>query len=265
MAVTRANPLKASGTVSVRYIVQNIKNRRKEYSATDYKHIEQLVIDAIGYLNIFTLDTIEVSYIDVDSTGVIELPEDYVDYTKIGVVDRNMKLWTLTLDKSLVRLPVEECGLPLDRVLTGHADFNRTAFPYPTTGYFWSPHFHYGNFIDNYYGMGGGFNRGYYNIDRAGRRLLTRGLPEGTTVVLEYKSSGVGVSAGTYVPRQALEAIIAKVMWVETEYSVLPGNPQYWEKRFYDEENMLINLEYTRTMQEHLDSLYAVWTQGPKR
>ncbi len=263
MAEVRANPLKSAGTVSVRYITQNIKNRRKEYNANDTRHIEQLVIDAISYLNVFTLDTIEVLYVDVPSNGVITLPEDFIDYTKISVYSRSGKLWTLTLDPSLIRFPLEQCGLELDRVLSGQYDTNVDLMP--TTGYYLSPHFNSGNFMDNYYGLGGGFNRGYYNIDRSGNALLTKGLPENTTVIIEYKSTGVSVSGGTYIPRQAMEAIIAKVMWTETEYNVLPGNPQYWEKRFYDEENLLTNLEYTRTMQEHLDSLYSVWQQGPKR
>lgn len=263
--MVRNNPEKTSGGVSIRYVVMSLKNRMKDFSATDYKHLEQLVIDAFQYLNIFTLDTIEVVYLNVDETNSIELPRDYIDYTKIGVIDSCGKLWTLTLNRNLVRLPGEECGIPLNKAIAGCCETNPSAYSYPTTGYYFAPHFHNGSFIQNRYGLGGGFNKGYYNIDRQGRYLIISGLPQGTTVVLEYKSTGISITGGTVIPRKAVEAVIAKVMWIESEYGNIRANPQYWQQRFYEEEAILQNLEYKLTMQEYLDEMYKVWKQTPKR
>lgn len=261
----RANNIKTEGSITLDYVVKNLKNRQQVFNQVDYLHILQLVVDAVSYLNNITLDTIEVAYFTIDDTHCIELPSDYLDYTKIGFLDAHGKIWTLTLNSDLVRYPMQECGLPLDKVVGGFCETYPTTYPYPNTGYYFGNGFHWGNTMSLYYGMGGGFNKGYYNIDRQGRYLLIQGLPKGTRIVLEYKSTGVSIGATTYVARQALEAIIAKVMWVKMEHSDNYGAAQYWKTRFIEEEGLLANLEYTRTMQEHLDELYRLWNQGAKR
>lgn len=263
--IIRANSEKTGGTVTLDYIVKNIKNREQVFNQTDYLHILQLVIDATSYLNNITIDTIEVAYITLGDSSCIDLPNDYLDYTKIGFLDCNNKLWTLTLNSNLIRKPNIECGLPLDKVVGGFCEIYPTTYTYPDSGYYFGNGFHWGNTMSVYYGLGGGFNRGYYNIDRQGRYLLIQGLPKGTTIVLEYKSTGVSIGATTYVTRQALEAIIAKVMWTRYEYSENYNAAIYWKSRFIEEEALLQNLEYTRTAEEHLDELYRIWNQGAKR
>lgn len=259
----RNNSEKSAGAVTLRYIVRNMQNRFQSYSNIDFQHYLQLVIDAVSYLNNITLDTIETSWITIGDTNALELPNDYLDYVKIGVVDANGRVWTLTLNPELVRYPLETCGLPLDKVLNGTIGQFPNQYPIPEQGYWFTSAFHYGNTIPVQYSLGGGFNKGYYNIDRQGRYLLVSGLPKGTVICLEYKSTGVKIGETTYVPRQAMEAIIAWVMMTKQAHGMQAS--VNWEQKFYTEEALLANLEYTRTAEEYKDLFYSVWQQGPKR
>jgi len=259
------NSIKTTGGVSLRYVVMNLKNRMEIFNMVDYKHLEQLVIDAFSQLNIFTLDTIETAYFTIGDTNSILLPSDYIDYTKIGFLDAGNHPWTLTLNKNLMRKSVVECGLPLDRVLGGACAAFPSEFPYPDYGVNFASAFTNGNVVNTQYAMGGGFNAGYYRVDRQGGYLLIKGLPTGTTAFMEYKSTGVSLCGGTIVPRRALETIICKVMLIKSEFNNKWGNPQYWMMRFKQEEALLSNLEYTRTMEEHQDEMWSIWQQGMKR
>lgn len=262
--IANNNPQASPGIVTLKYIVRNLQNRMKVFNNVDYQHLLQLVIDGVSELNYITLDTIETAWLTIGDTNALALPNDYIDYVKIGVVDCNGRVWTLTLNPDLVRMPLETCGLPLDKVLNGVCAQYPAQYPVPENGYWFTAAFHYGNTMPVQYALGGGFNRGYYNIDRSGRFLLISGLPKGTVICLEYKSTGIRLSETTYVARQAMPTIRAYVMMTEQQHDNIQSQTN-WEAEFHKQESLLTNMEYLRTTDEYRDLLYSVWQQGPKR
>jgi hypothetical protein len=258
-----ANAEKTTGTVSLAYVVRSLQNKQKVFNNVDYMHLLQLAIDAVSELNVITLDTIETAFITIGDTNALELPNDYIDYVKIGFVGCNGCIWTLKLNNDLVRYPVQECGVPLDRVLGGFCEQFPEQFPTPTDGYYFGTGFHQGNTLPLYYGIGGGFSAGY-RIDRQGRYLLISGLPKGTVICLEYKSTGIKIGETTYIPRQAVNTIHCHIMMTEQDFGNIQSGTD-WTRKFHSAEALLSNMEYTRIAQEHLDSLYEHWHQGAKR
>lgn len=254
---------KTSGVVTLNYVVANLKNRLKSYGMTDHLYLLQLVIDAYTKLNLITLDHVETVYLDMDERNVVVLPDDYLDYVKIGV-SLCGRIWTLTLNENIVTPKGEACGLPIDKVAAGCCDRFPNEFPLPAFGYVWAPFYWNGTYYPELYSWGGGFNTGYYKIDRQERLLIITGVPR-TQIVMEYKSTGIKPGGGTLIPRQAVDCLVYYVMWQQTEFGLIAGNPQRWKDLYEEEDTLLMNLEYSHTADEYLDAFYSSWRQGPKR
>jgi len=251
-----------SGTVSLGQIVMSLKNRSKDYGMQDYEQLMQLAIEAYTNLNIFHIATYEVAYLKLDGRNVIDLPPDFIDYTKVAI---NLcgRYYTLSLNSEIIPPRGMDCGIPLDHIAKGCCE-NGT-FPYPVDGYNFVPHYRGDSLIQTFFAMGGGWSQaGEYKIDRDRRQLIVSGVPQ-TEIVLEYRSSGVKVGEKTFVPLQCREAIIAWIRWQLAEYGHINAHPERMKNNYFEEEALLKDLEYTRTYEEYMDMFYRSWQQGIKR
>jgi hypothetical protein len=246
-----------NGFLTIRQLVMTIKNRGQDYSMTHYKYWYQLVIDALNHLNIFTSSEFKVAYLVTDDKATVPLPNDYIDYIKIGVIDRSGRLWTLTLNPRVLPVPFQECGEDLTAALEGRGSL-------PTDGVYLVPHFWGNSFMAARYSLGGGFNAGYYNIDRQGRNLILSGIPSGTTIVLEYKSTGVSMTETTLIRKQSMEAVVSWCMMTAQQFGVIKS-PINWEQKHYGDLEEFDRLEHTLTIDEYNDIIYGQLGQGPKR
>jgi len=184
---------------------------------TDYKYYQRNMRLANAAFRDLALNIVPItkSFVaEVDSTKVVEVPNDFVYYTKIGVC-RNGRIITLSLDSELCQEEqscgcgtVEEAEVMMDAIANGTLT---PAYGYPFLGY------DGGYPIGELYGYAGGFNVfGFYKFEKSKNRILFSGLRVGEVVIVEYKSNGVGNGASV-VPTECEEAIVNFILWKANE------------------------------------------------
>lgn len=256
---TKLNGFHSGGVMTIKEVVMAYKARWEDYGDSRTMYIKSMVIFALQQLNIFKLNGMDVIYMTTTKSSLLPLPSDFIDYTKIGIIDAHGRLWTLTLNDNVFQVPLMDCGEDISTALTGR-------IPPPNTGYWWVPHYGAdGGYNDTMYSVGGGFNVAYYSIDRQGRNLVINGLPEGTTVVMEYKSTGIKLDDTTIIPTEALETIIAWIDWQDALRGKNGIHPDRAEAIYEGLENQLVTMQLRRTFDEYQDIIFESWHQGVKR
>ena len=201
-----------SGIITVNYVTMSILNRLRDYSMRNYAYIAQLVIEGYGKLALWHLDTIEVVYLKMSAAKIVDLPTDYVNYTKIGI-PINGKLKVLTKKDNILLPRTFADGAPI-----GNADDENAN----TGSIFFVDHFRDGQFVAGMYGLPGGLDNAYYRVDRESRQIVFSGSIPRSEVVLEYVSSGIQLTGQTNIPRETVPALQAYVAW----------NMIKWDKKY---------------------------------
>lgn len=252
---------KTPGVVTLRYVVMSILNRLANYSMRDYYRLMQIAIEGFGELNLWHLDSIEVVYLRMNNAKIVRLPADFVDWLKIGV-PINGKLRVLTRhDKMLLPREFED-GSPV-----GNTDAGEPSTPTAENLIFFSDHFRRGMFVAGLFGMPGGIDQAYYRVDKETRTIAFSGSVPRSEIVLEYISTGVRATGGTMVPREAVGALRAYVM-----FAMLDGdnrtamNEKLRREDIYDKEvSALRSFLGTFTKEEYQRMLWTTSRQTPKR
>lgn len=185
------------------------------------------------------------------------LPPDFITYTKIGF-RKNGRIYTLTLNNDIALPPPDSiCSIGLNEVTDDTTIVG---------GYYFSPHYRYGAYLDTLYSVGGGFNCAYYRVDMENRVIIFDGEIPNDEIILEYKSSGVK-AGGALIPRQAVPTLKAYLHWKTIEYSNSYGNgdKDRKEKQYYSERRKLAFLENSFSGYELMDVLWSTYSQSPKR
>lgn len=147
---------------------------------------DELAIGLTAYLKSVKLD--------VNTTlNVVELPNDYIEYTKIGVLDNNCQVQVLGLNEKINFAGTfaldggGEVILDADGIETLDAkSCTPTASTTDFTGIFFN------NYYENFnngrlFGLGGGNNaRGYYRFNEMDNRIELNSQFSGDTIILEY-------------------------------------------------------------------------------
>lgn len=231
-----------AGTVSLKYIVANTRARMRK-DAKDDMYIMQYAIDCITELNMFHLDVSgpKTALLPVSDIGTIDVPEDYIDYYRLGGIV-NGRIQTFTLNPKLA-IPTEtECGEDVN-------PWKDITLDFPAR---------------NTFGAGGGYNTSEYRYDQRNRRFIIGGATPGTYVVLEYVSSGVSVSEETFIPRLYVPAIRAYIIWqfVENDEKA-PMNDKMRKGQLYADEVMRAG--ESLNIDEIMDAVYSGYRRTIKR
>lgn len=245
--------------VTIRYCVMEAIARLPEQSMGEYRKLLQIAISCVRDLRLFHEASIEVAYLEPNEAGIIPFPTDCIDYLKIGI-PINGQLYILTLNDSMLLNRATKCGTDLRQVYTGNA-----LLPEFTDGYLFTDHWWNGRYITGLYGMGGGFNTGYYRVDNKMRQIQIDGVIPRSEIVMEYKSTGL--NSGSMITAQSIGTIRNYILWQREEFDPrIPNTQKERRKQHYEEE-----LEKLRTYtnmpkkQEIYDVLYRSYKQSPKR
>lgn len=258
------------------YCVNTVLAELNDYSTTNYQKYLQLAIRGYRQLRLFTLPSIKVEYLTVNTdNNTVDLPYDFVDYTKVGLC-RGGTVVTLSLNESLC-LPRATCkcgdslssvlnstGTPDESILQNFFSVQGSAFNY---GYFFASHFRNGQYVGEMYGMGGGFNEAYFRIDKQRHQIAFSDAIQGGEIVLEYISNGIEADGSAVIPVQAVETVIAYIHWQRLWHNPkVPMNEKILKKENYiEEETMLRHFEFAPTIDEIMDTFYASYKSSPKR
>ena len=250
---------KTSSSVSLQGIVYNVLNDMGIYNKDNYYRYLQFAIRGFTKLNMFSLESIEVAYLEMSDAGAVTIPPEFISYTKIGIC-KNGKVLILGLNNDICISRSESCGVALNTAF----DVTEERFP---SGYYFSPHFRGESYLPKLYGLSGGYSQSYYRVDRERGEIQFSSSVPNSTVILEYISSGVSLSGNTYIPRQAEEALIAFVHWKRVQYDPLvsQGEKRMAKADYYEEFNQLNSFEHMPTAQEIMDAFYTGWRATPNR
>lgn len=252
-----------SAVVSLQHVVANFLNERNEYSQENYKRYLQMAVFGFSNLNMSSLRSYDVVYLTPDNKGQCRLPDDFVDYTKVGC-NLNGKLYILSMNNEIV----------INRE-TENGDIVNESYNVPDISFdsliAFIPHTYNNVYVDNLYGSS--YNSGYssvvpmFNIDYTNKVIqLSSSIPT-TKLIVEYVSTGVSLNGNTYIPRYAENAMIEYLHWRsrknDSKYSrgeVIDAKMDYIEAV-----NMLETFESLCTYQEVMDVFYQTSKQTIKR
>lgn len=245
-----------SGIIPIEYVAKSVLNRLNQSGTDRYEYYLQLVIDGYMDLNLFVTETgIKVAYLKPDERGVITVPRDYVDYTKV-MTKKGGSLYTLGLNKNYV--PADEdniCKTSFQTVKT-----TDVVGQHPI-----APHYYHNQYRGGLYALGGGFASTYFRV--VGRQIkLSSSIPD--EIILEYASIGISMCGETLIPREVVPALREYVMWQSIKDD--DGQPESRIARkkqdYLEEEAKLLDfVTIPRTSQEILDTLYKTTTLTAKR
>jgi hypothetical protein len=253
---------KLPGYVTLQQVVYNYLNDINNYSKENYKRLFQWAIRGYTDLNLYHLDTISVAYLTPNiDTGVCNLPDDFVRYVKIGYND-NGTIKVLGLNNELALVRDESCGEVSNPDYGTSTDEANTDLAVPFV-----PHFYGDTYVPALYGLNGGYAEAYYRIDKERRLLIISNAVTGSEIILEYVSSGVSLSGATFIPREALEPLIAFLHWQDAKFNpkLTRGDRQDAKQDYHEAVNKMRFLVHKPTKEEFLDAIYSGFTGGLSR
>jgi len=217
------------------YGVLNILNEDN----TEYMRYFRILLDVIVDFKIFHIKGVNVVEIQMDDNHRIQLPDDCIRVTAIGIpVDG--KMWTFTRENKLYLGQSIKSG-----VLTTDSD--------TTDGNIEDRDSKYG------YSATGGKNQYYYTIDYTNRTIVISGSPK-TMVTIYYISSGISSDTTTYLPIETKNAFQAALIYKSKIYdkTLSLGERQLIEKEYRKE---VTKLRLSNTMR-NIDDIHDSWLKS---
>jgi len=251
------------------YKTTSIIAELKETNTNNYQYYLQQGINCYLYeLKLSSSPTIKTVTLTISNNGTIDFPNDYINYTVIGVC-LNGKIWTLTQNDEMCLNRSPDCPVELDAAIAlsqeSTSDAISAIVPY---GYYFNSAFRNGQYVGEQYSFGGGWNnKGYYRVDHEKRRFEFSRLQPGAEVILEYNATGLNCDGTMVVPFQTVAAIKNYIHWqnVEHDRSVGLGEKQRKERQYIVQFNILKHYNLMFTMDEYLDVKYRASKSTVKR
>jgi|GEM_PF-4653703 len=225
--------------------------------------LNQLAVSGLSELHLMGMSScaVKVAYLPVSDMGTVSMPDDYVSYTKVGVMYCD-NLWTLTVcDDILAQKDNDGCTTVAER--SANASKSKSKY---TGGYYYGSHFNaQGENVGQLYSLGGGFNsQGYFKEDKTNRRFLLNGVST-DELILEYISDGI--SLDSVVPLYAKEALIT---WFDYQINLRKPRVSMSLKATFGRQwsaqiDRVRNLEDPFRIEEYIDSYYENVHLGVKR
>lgn len=166
-------------------ICDNFGDSDRKYFGEHLKNI----INHYKTLHIFLMNEISVKSQIMPLSNIVDLPCDFVKETKIGVINANGRIATMTIDRTLRVPPVASSDEDVERALEDILNNSASAVFFP----FYNTFGIGGGYLGEMYGFACSLNTlGYFNIDRKNRLLsVASSISRDMELIIEYKSDGV--------------------------------------------------------------------------
>jgi hypothetical protein len=225
----------------------------------------QLGISGLRELNMDISGMPKVVELEINSdTDTVVLPQDFIDYTFIGVCGANGTLQSLGLNN-------KTC-LPVGKNDCGSYVANKNKFPQGSgttsvSSASWSDHYRNGQLVGKFYGLGGGNNSiGEYKINKAQGTILIGANSNISTIVLEYIADVESVDGDFIVHPYLIEAIKAYIYHKERAFNdKYPlGVKQLAERKYRDARRKVTARYMSFTKDEALQTIRKAIKLAPK-
>jgi len=237
--------------VSLQSIVYNFLNETGEFDLSNYKRYLQIAIRGFSNLNMTTVRSFSVAYLQVDTKGQCLLPDDFIDYRFIGY-SRNGRLYPLSLNKNIEISSQIENGEIISEM---DEDTNQI----PIVGdYIYLPHLNNGILVTGLLVSGGQIYPSAFNIDYKNKIIQLSSIIPTRELTIEYISSGVSANGNTYVPKKCEDTLIEWLHWRSTKGNdkKTRGEKMDSKQDYLEAERILLDMETLPTQKEVYDAIY---------
>lgn len=180
------------------------------------------------------------------STLTVDLPDDYINYTKIAIHGSDGDLHSLGLrnQKSLIKSTTNS--------IISDDELNPTFYEYTQE-----------------YGVGGGNNaNGYYRVDSENRTIQFTSSLSGDKIILEYiSSSSLNSKDNTVVVHEyCAEALRSYIHWksIQRKRNIPPAEKAGYKSEYYNQKRLARARMLTFNKQEALQTTRKAFKQSPK-
>lgn len=261
---------KQAGVKPLLYIPQLVSMDLNDPTTTHHMRYLQWAILGFKDLQMFAINNVKVVYCPIKSNKTIDLPMDYLKYTKIGLCmgDGNCsRVITLGLNDTLcLSREHDDCGDDIVNAIAATVSEDELV-GYYNTYYPFVEHWHNGQYIAGIYGLGGGFHKHYYREDKERNTIQFDSDVPGGVIVLEYISTGIDSSGNTLIPVAAVQTLRAYTHYerVLNKKGSAKWEIEYRQGRFTSELKLLQSFDSRMTMDEYIDLFRFNIHQLPKR
>lgn len=228
-------------SVTLDSIVRNFLLKRG-YSLHWYLQFIVYAKDCLRQLSEDDLTVVNTKLLPVNSYNAVDLPNDYLDYTLVGVrVGQNVKplVETSKINRMVNRnddlepIPYGTNAVPGDEQI-----YYGSLYPFYWNTTYWNT---YGEPIGRMYGLGAGLQDDVFSVfPERGQIQLTEYLSV-DNIVLEYISDGMNADAATRISPYAYDTIDAYILWQMKEHSrtYSAGEAQLAKQEYIDQRKIL--------------------------
>ncbi len=214
---------------SLAYIVSSAMT---DIGVSDEKHYVRFLkwaVDGYRKMNLHGLmPTVKTVELEIDkATNSANIPDDYIEYLKIGVC-RNGYMYNFDLNNKIC-LPTDSpktCPCEASEIEIGLNDTQGVYLDYNTTWEYYNPRVNNGIYTAGFYGVGAGFYGGGYRIDLHSNRIIFDSYVHIDSVLMEYRSTGISDDGTALVDEGAIEALTAWVNYQRCTFSKDPSDRQ---------------------------------------
>jgi hypothetical protein len=201
------------GRIGLKTIVAELIDS-KDSSSHEFRRMYNIGVRGVREFNTDIVGNFSTKLLDVNANKTTDLPEDYVSYSKMGVINEKGEIVTLRSNPQLSNYNI---GHPLnpDR-FEGVPGIGAVSYPAIPYNY---PYIYYNFFISNQsfnlFGLaGGGQDIGNYKVDEECGIIIFGPNFKYEKVLLEYLGDGMDRDCDDYmIDSRAAEAMLAYIRW----------------------------------------------------
>jgi hypothetical protein len=186
----------------------------KDSSSQEFRRLYNIGVRGLREFNSDVVGTFVTALLPVNANKTVDLPPDYINYSKMGVINERGEIVTLRLNNQLTNYNVGH-ALKQDR-FENVPTLNTVTSPGVPYGY---PFIYFNFFVSNQsynlFGIGGGGQDiGEYKVDEACNVIVLGPYFRWDKVLFEYLSDGMDCDCDDYmVDSRASEAMVAYMRW----------------------------------------------------
>ncbi len=244
------------------YLLSDIINEwlieKGESQASQFARLYAIGVSGMRELHMDVNGLVKIAELPINANDTVDLPVDYMQYSKIGLCGADGRIHSLGLDNDLCLNKVyNNCGTPIrhqqmqgiDGISVNNNIINGLWLGFGFNGY-----------NGGLFGLGGGNNaNGYFRYDRAANQLLLANLHvPSCSIMLEYVSDINATGEGDFIVHP-FEIQTVKD-WISWKYVSNDRNTSLGEKtnreRMYWNSRRNMNLRYnSATTQQWAEAL----------
>lgn len=225
-----------------------------------YKRLYFIGTSGMRELHMDVNGLVKIAELTINSTDTVDLPSDYLQYSKVGLCGADGRIHSLGLDNDLCLNKVyNDCGTRIAHTqIEGDGGIIIGPDGAANSPWAFAPGV-FGN-TGGMFGLGGGNNaNGYFRYDRASNQLLLANMRiPSTSIILEYISDLSATEDGDFIVHPFEIQTIKS--WISWQYVIDNLNVSMGEKvnreRIYYASRLKMNQRYnSSTVQEWAEAL----------